>query len=191
MTSGVPKLAGRDSKRKRTTHSGSQSSDESSEESDFHEGVSRRRQSETEVYRMWKRHPGQLTQRALKQMAVLLGDRGTPELQEADYAPIVTAFVNTVLFPKHSEKALPVRASREISTLALAMDCLLRGDALKSLDVMTQRLKALEQSALDDGWSVARWHELIPTGAALLTDRVETRAAQTSVRAEKRSRNKA
>ena len=108
---------------------------------------------------------------------------------DREYAPIVAAFVNTVLFAKHS-KSIPERSGREISTLALAMDCMLRGEVPKALDVMTQRLKALERSALDDGRATARWQELIPTSAALLTDRMEVRAGQSSERAEKKSRAK-
>eukprot|EP00973_Karenia_brevis_P011721 1585919-Karenia_brevis.AAC.1 len=59
-----------------------------------------------------------------------------------------------------------LRNSREAITLASCMDALLRGNQAGALDILAQRLKALERSIVDQNWNVARWMELIPTGDA-------------------------
>ena len=56
------------------------------------------------------------------------------------------------------------------------------------MDVMMQRVKALERYLVDDNWSVARWFELIPTGDSQLTPRDEAVSAYRLEKSERELR---
>ena len=78
-----------------------------------------------------------------------------------------------------------LRNSREALTLAMAINAILRGSPAAALDILTQRLKALEKSILDSSGNVARWMELLPTSEAHLSSQEETIKAQKLEQAEK------
>ena len=78
-----------------------------------------------------------------------------------------------------------LRNSREALTLAASMDALLRGNTSGAMDVLAQRLKALERSIVDSNWQEARWMELIPTGDAQLSSQEETQRAQKLEKADR------
>ena len=110
-------------------------------------------------------------------MARLLGTLAASGPNDAALQPIVQAYLHQILFKEHPKQKIGLRNSREIETLGLIADTLLRGEQAAGLDVVMQRLKALERSLIDENWTVARWYELIPTGDAQLTSRAEATAA--------------
>eukprot|EP00973_Karenia_brevis_P089894 12399956-Karenia_brevis.AAC.1 len=78
-----------------------------------------------------------------------------------------------------------LRNSREALTLATAIDQILKGSPAGALDVLMQRLKALERSIIDGNWNTARWFELIPTSEANLSLQEEALQAQKLERSER------
>jgi len=63
-------------------------------------------------------------------------------------------------------------------TLALIGDHLLCGRLLESMDVVCQRIKALEAFEASGNWEAARWLELLPPQDVGVTPRNELRDAQ-------------
>ena len=89
------------------------------------------------------------------------------------------------MFSQLGKDNMGLRNSREAFTLSTAIDCILRGSPAGALDVLTQRLKALEKSIIDGNWHVARWLELLPTSEANLSLQEETQRAQKLEAAER------
>ena len=117
-----------------------------------------------------KRNPGRLLRSGLEQMSKYLaartGGEGGPTVSWRDQR--VGAYLNQVLFNQHPPSAIGVRNTRELVTLAEAIDLLME-ERLPSLgDLLMQRLKAVEAS-LTEGWGVAAFQELIPPSRATLT----------------------
>ena len=65
---------------------------------------------------------------------------------------------------------------------------MLRGNTAGAMDIVAQRLKALERSIVDSSWATARWMELIPTGDAHLTLQAEALIAQKLEKADRELR---
>ena len=68
---------------------------------------------------------------------------------------------------------LSKRDSRELKTLAAAVDLLVRGQLSQAGDLLMQRFKSVETAARDQHWEVAVQQELIPesvTGASSLRE---------------------
>ena len=149
-------------------------SDESGEDEG---GPGNGRSRHVDILKTWRKHPGRLSADTLQLMARLLGTLATSDFSDAAYAPIVQAYVHQIMFNEFPRQKMGLRNSREIETLSLIADLLLRGEEAAGLDVVMQRLKALERSLVDENWTVARWYELIPTGEAQLTSRAEATAA--------------
>ena len=105
-------------------------------------------------------------------------------------SPIATVYVTSVMFTQLGREKMGLRNSREALTLAYAMDALLRGEPSAAMDILAQRLKALERSIVDSNWNVARWMELIPTGEAQLSSQEETQRAQKIESAERALKGK-
>jgi len=124
------------------------------------------------------RCPGKLSKAALEKMEEYVGQRFVgSELPAEQMRAIAVVYLNTVFFGLHSPGSVGLRNAREMRTLCLAIDLLLTGQTPKALDVLFQRLKALERVVSDGSWAAARWMELIPTGEALLVPRHEMTAA--------------
>ena len=56
------------------------------------------------------------------------------------------------------------------------------------MDVISQRVKALERAQVDGHWDAAQWLELIPTGAVQLVPRQESRYAMREAEEESKLR---
>ena len=56
------------------------------------------------------------------------------------------------------------------------------------MDVISQRVKALERAQVDGHWDAAQWRELIPTGAVQLVPRQESRYAMREAEEESKLR---
>ena len=66
---------------------------------------------------------------------------------------------------------------RELSPLCLSRELLIQDKRAKAMDVLAQRVKALERAQADGHWDAAQWMELIPTGSVQLIPRRESRQA--------------
>ena len=145
--------------------------------------------SRRRLLRVHEGTPGLLAAEFASTMAELLGSRGLGS-GGGEPEPVATAFLLTVLFTRHPPRDLGVRTERELRTLCLAFDHFLKGDLGRGMDVIAQRIKAIEQSVADQGWQTARWLELIPTGEVLLVPRAEVREAVKESTAEESSRRR-
>ena len=107
-----------------------------------------------------------------------------PGEEEGTIRAIVTTYIHMIVFTEHSREKMGLRNSRELISLGLIADLLLKGQVAKSLAVVIQRIKAIERSILDNTWQTARWYELIPTGESHLTSRSEAKTAARYEKAE-------
>jgi hypothetical protein len=94
--------------------------------------------------------PGKLTQRALKKMQELLLNRRMDGTEDSLVRPVAGVFASTIMLPQLGP-AVPARSVREIKFVAYLIDLLLEGKMLEGLDVLCQRLKALETAHAHDG----------------------------------------
>ena len=139
------------------------------------------------LIKTWKSRPGQLTLKTLGRMQDTLGVHQLPHQNTSDAgAPIATAYVHQVMRTQFPGDKMTLRNWRELLTLSQVMDLCLAGKVESGLDMVAQRIKAIERSLVDGSWNQARWMELIPTGDALLASRVETKAAHRAEAEERR-----
>ena len=66
---------------------------------------------------------------------------------------------------------------RQMRTLAAAVDALCKGDTLSALDLLVQRMKALETNIDDGSWANAQWLELLPRSVVGMRTEGEEREA--------------
>ena len=119
------------------------------------------------------KHPGRLAARLLQKMQIMVSKEGGPRRDSATSTPAVAVnWVLTVLLPLNKQ-ALSIRQIREIRTLAQALDLIASGNSQSAADIIAQRLKALELSISDAGWSRAQFVELLEPEGPTLLDRDE------------------
>lgn len=128
-----------------------------------------------------RRHPGRLLRSGLEQMNKFLaarsGAEGSASMSWRDQR--VGAYLHQVLFNQHPQHVIGVRNSRELVTLAEAIDLLME-ERLASLgDLLMQRMKAVEAS-LTEGWGVANFQEP-PPRSTLTTDQETAFAARHAI----------
>lgn len=99
-----------------------------------------------------------------------------------------TAYFLTVLVLQYQSR-MPVRTSRELRTVARALDLVALGQSAQAADLLAQRLKALELSLSDQSWARAQFVELIPQDAAVLTGSDELVMATKEQTAEMKMRH--
>ena len=115
------------------------------------------------------------------------GARSSPH---RDFEPRVVEYLTTVLETK-KDRELGVRNSRELRTLAQAIDAVLSGDLLFGVDTLMQRFKAVELASQDQGWHLAEQLELIPVQSVSSVNEQERQAAATEFLKLKRLENHA
>eukprot|EP00971_Amphidinium_carterae_P009217 181718-Amphidinium_carterae.1 len=71
------------------------------------------------------------------------------------YPPVAMTYLLTVYFNRYPPKELGVRTERELCTLMVTIDHILRGDPARALDTLAQRVKSLERSVMDKTWDTA------------------------------------
>jgi hypothetical protein len=129
-----------------------------------------------EIMKMHQRRPGKLGQSGLRLMAGFLEER-TGESREEKLPAVALKYLLMVLIPARAAAAgkdgerLSPGMIRQLRTVATAIDMLVRGRQLESLDVLVQRYKALEMSLQDGGWSNAQHLELLPKTTVSITSR--------------------
>ena len=166
----------RDRRRRRRS-----SSSESSSESD-----SLAAPGETRLQRTHRKHPGRLFRRVskavssfLERSATMMEDNG--DEKEVTY-PKFERYYRLVL----SRRLENTRNRREAQVLTSVMDLLLRRQNVSALDMLAQRLLALEAADLQKSWAVAQHIELLaPESSTALTSSSLKEAGKAEVSALK------
>ena len=140
---------------------------------------------ELRVKKVWKRYPGVLASSLVETMQeALLSTTGQLwEVNKEQLPPILSQYWKQHLAPRMTG---PMR--RESQTLAYLGDLLLQGQAAGALDVVGQRLKALEQSSQGVHFTVAQKIELVPQELTQITSNVETLEAGKVTREDAKAR---
>ena len=137
-----------------------------------------------ELWRLSQKHPGRLLKSGMQELSRYLAERSEEGSSEEGWADRkVMAYVTQVILSLHPAASIGIRNHRELITLGTSLDHLLQGRLAELGDLLMQRLKALETSLGDQGWSTARRQELIPPLAATLTSTGEReRSAKVEMR---------
>eukprot|EP00971_Amphidinium_carterae_P280837 5575480-Amphidinium_carterae.2 len=123
--------------------------------------------------------PGKLAHSYLKEMhrqshvSLGLGPK-----DETEFPRVASFFLTTVLTRRLPNLTQNMRSWREAQTLAGILDCLSAGEVCQAMDIVTQRMKALELAASQGHWQQARWLELLGTDTAGALQPSEVRVAQ-------------
>ena len=122
------------------------------------------REDESKVRRIAGTKPGALLHSGLIMMHRHLG-RQVEDCESVDAVQakgVAAACLSTSPKPNAGSR-LGFRNIRELQSLAEAVDLLMRGRVASAGDVLIQRFRAVEASALEEGgWSLARHLELLP-----------------------------
>ena len=133
------------------------------------------------VKRLAKTIPGILTRHAADEMGRLLvqhvGEESMYSIQ-----PILLRYLRLHVMLKNPAPA----QKRELLTLGHALDRLLRRDILGAMDLMMQRVKAIELVLAGSTWQVAQNLELVPLDQELITSVAEAQGAAREFRQESR-----
>ena len=111
------------------------------------------------------------------------GERGKTRFFEGDgpLAPVAVKYLTTVL--QQAQSNMTLRNSRELRTLAEAIDYLVQGKVVEAGDLLAQRFKAVELAATEGSWKIAQHMELIPATQVSASSYAEReKAAQREVR---------
>ena len=116
---------------------------------------------ELKVKALWKRYPVALTVSTLEKMQPW-------NLDFSSLPPLYSQYWRMVLAPKMSGPM-----GRETQTLCFIQDLVLQGHKAAAADVVTQRLKSLEQVAAGGHYQITQCQELVPLEVAYMTSPVE------------------
>ena len=111
--------------------------------------------------RIAKEDPGRLLTLGLGQLREYLSTT-FGETDEDELAPVCEKYLLTVFVPAYGMKKITDERFRELRTVAMSIDALLRGKTLEALDVLMQRFKAQALAIKDGNWRAARHLELLP-----------------------------
>ena len=154
-------------KKKKKHKSGMESpSSDSSSESSFclaalPKGVDR-------IHRMHQRKPGRLGSVTLQRcQEPILMSQGRGAASERALLPAVArAYLNLIFLKEHSSQSVGLRNLKETTTLATVIDYIAGNDPLRALDVLVQRMKALEVAFVQGNWGQASHLELVKVSDA-------------------------
>ena len=88
-------------------------------------------------------------------MADLVGER-LEGYGEVGPRAVAVAWLLTVYFNSHPPKDLGPRTTRELRTVTMTLDLLVSGKVAAAMDVLAQRIKAIERSQADGNWEAAQ-----------------------------------
>jgi hypothetical protein len=152
--------------------------DSSSEDEDqlFRDGSAR--QNSSQIQAMAVAQPGRLYEQGLREIQRFLGCRVGPEA--VGTAALMVSYLTAIFHGRYPPEKVGIRTSRELRTLAEALEALSRGDLPSLADLLMQRFKALEVSVQDGSWATAQRLELLPAKDVGLASAEEQRAAARS-----------
>ena len=171
-------------KRKRSSSDATSSSSSSSEseEEEFGEGLFEERKK---ALRLTRRYPGSLAAQTVASMKEsLLTQSGSLFSQDRKSLPPIFS----QYFRCEMQALSSPSMSQELLTLSQGADLLLRGHPARALDLLAQRVKALDQQIRGGHWTVARQLELVSADAAGLSKGPEGQEAAKLAREELRDR---
>ncbi|CAE7505320.1 Tnks2, partial [Symbiodinium pilosum] len=131
------------------------------------------------VKQLAKRIPGVLTRHAIDEMNRLL----VQHLGEEDSSiikPVLLRYIRLHVTVKN----VPPAQKRELLTLGYTMDRLLQRDFLGAMDLIMQRVKAIEMVLGGASWAVAQNLELVPLEQEMITSVAEAQGAAREFRHE-------
>ena len=102
---------------------------------------------------------------------------GEGELGRQESRASICSISSSDILPRRSNPSAPLK--REHLTLSTVLDCILRGEILKGSDILTQRLKSLEQIAHGAPAHLALKLEILPPESTTLASIEESRTAAT------------
>ena len=138
-SAGRGRLRERDSRRRRKRRSSSSSGTRS--RSPFRS--TRTSAGASRPHREAEQNPGKLLRTAVSRVReYLVGRQGVSSDERSRLDALFTPYLTSVLLPSLTEKA-GLRNSRELQTLALALDLLIGGDLTRLGDLLAQRFKAV------------------------------------------------
>ena len=140
-------------------------------------------EGENRVQRVADLCPGALSAQALASMKGSLLQEIGAENTKGELKPIALMYHRQQLARKASGPVL-----RELLTLALSIDHLLRGRPARACDTLLQRMKAIESVLLGAHWSVAQRLEVAPTDSLAMAGREEMVTAQRAAYEESKTR---
>ena len=178
------RLTKRRNKKESTGSSGSSSvtSDTGSSEADG----ARLFGEEVRIKKVWRKSPGALTLNTLEQMqlAVVTTSGQMWDLDRSSLPPIFSQYWKLALQSKMSGPL-----DRESQTLCFLQDLLLQGKVAAACDVVTQRLKGLEQISAGGRYSIAQRQELVPLDFHQMTTATEALEASRIQREELKAKS--
>eukprot|EP00913_Durusdinium_trenchii_P003130 g2892.t1 len=179
------RFGGRSSKKRRRSSSENTSSSSSSsetEEDEFGEGLFEERKR---ALRLTRRYPGSLAAQTVASMKEsLLTQSGSLYAQDRKtLPPIFSQFYRSEM-----QALCSPSMSQELLTLSQGADLLLRGHPARALDLLAQRVKALDQLIRGGHWTVARQLELVSADSVGLSKGPEGQEAAKLAREELRDR---
>ncbi len=137
------------------------SDSEASSEASFEEAPTR--QSGSRIQELARSEPGSLFRHGMEQVRRFLSWREGADADEADIdaqTASLMAYLQLIVKNSTSHGHLSVRSTKDLETLAAAVD-LLMGRRLPELaDLLMQRFKALERNAIDGHWEITNQYEI-------------------------------
>lgn len=126
-----------------------------------------------------------LTSRALGEArhSLLTGAGTVWDTDKSALPPLFVQYCRSQLIP-----SMGAVVQQECLTLSMAFDCLLQGHIARGMDVLAQRVKALETIARGGHWSVARQVELVNIENQGMSEQGESLAAARAAREQERLR---
>ncbi|CAE7270082.1 unnamed protein product [Symbiodinium sp. CCMP2592] len=176
---------GSSSKEKKRKRKSSSSDDDESSDSSFQlaalpKGVEKIRE-------MHRRHPGRLASLTLQRCSELLAQAhgGVMASSERAKLPAVArGYFQLIYLTAHPAVEIGARNFKELSTIVAVIDAVAENDPLRALDILVQRLKAIELAHLQGNWTQAEQLELVKTGQWSAMFQQELKAAQQEVRTD-------
>ena len=104
-------------------------------------------------------------------------ERGLEILLADQLRGAVVAWLLSVYLNQPSAKSLCPRITRELPSPCLSLDLLIQDQQAKAVDVLAQRVRALERTQADGRRDAAQWLGLFPVGTVRLFPRRELRQA--------------
>ena len=156
-------------RRRRRSSSGSRSS------SPFRDA--RRAGSAGRSSKLTAQPPGKLLRDMVSKIKeFMVGHQGGNQSKRDQVAALFTPYLTSILLPSLSEKP-SLRNSRELLTIAQALDALVEGDLERVGDLLSSRFKALETATQEGNWNLARHYELIGDSKVTTASKEEREAA--------------
>ena len=179
------RFGGKESKKRKHSSSEEDSDSSSTSETDLEEYGEGLFEERRKALRLTQRYPGSFTTQTVMNMKEsLLTQSGTLYSQDRKALPPIFSRY----FRSEMQSLCTPSMSQELLTLCQGADLLLRGHPARALDLLAQRVKALEQQIHGGHWTVARQLELVSADTSGLSKGTEGAEAAKLAREELRNR---